>query len=132
MSLAPRILVVDNYDSFVFTLVDYLERLGAQTEVFRNDAVPPLDRLGRRGTGTEQPYDGVLISPGPGNPRGAGASMQTIAYCAEHSVPMLGVCLGHQALAEVFGGTVTHAPQLRHGKTSDIHHNGQGIFASLP
>ncbi|MCC2307872.1 aminodeoxychorismate/anthranilate synthase component II [Cellulomonas chengniuliangii] len=119
-----RILVVDNYDSFVYTIVGYLAQLGAETVVVRNDAVPPLDE--RDG------FDGVLISPGPGTPAEAGASMQVIRDCAASGTPMLGVCLGHQALGEVFGGTVTHAPELMHGKTSQVEHTGEGVLAGLP
>jgi para-aminobenzoate synthetase component 2 len=119
-----RILVVDNYDSFVYTIVGYLDQLGAETVVVRNDAVPPAaDRAG---------YDGVLISPGPGTPRAAGQSMDVIADCARSGTPMLGVCLGHQALGEVFGATVTHAPELMHGKTSRVVHDGAGVLAGLP
>lgn len=119
-----RILVVDNYDSFVYTIVGYLDQLGAETVVVRNDAVPPREE--RAG------FDGVLVSPGPGRPAEAGASMQVIRDCAEAGTPMLGVCLGHQALGEVFGGTVTHAPELMHGKTSQVAHEGQGVFEGLP
>ena len=119
-----RVLVVDNYDSFVYTIVGYLAQLGAETVVVRNDAVPPdVDRAG---------FDGVLISPGPGAPADAGASMQVIRDCAASGTSMLGVCLGHQALGEVFGGTVTHAPELMHGKTSPIGHDGAGVLAGLP
>lgn len=119
-----RILVVDNYDSFVYTIVGYLDQLGAETVVVRNDAVPPAsERAG---------FDGALVSPGPGTPSEAGASMQVIRDCAEAGTPMLGVCLGHQALGEVFGGTVTHAPELMHGKTSLVAHDGQGVFDGLP
>lgn len=118
-----RILVVDNYDSFVYTIVGYLNQLGAETVVVRNDAVPSLaDRA---------EFDGVLISPGPGTPAEAGASLQVIRDCAETGLPMLGVCLGHQALGEAFGATVTHAPELMHGKTSRVEHDGQGVFAGL-
>jgi para-aminobenzoate synthetase component II len=118
-----RILVVDNYDSFVYTIVGYLEQLGAETVVVRNDAVPSAaERAG---------YDGVLISPGPGTPRAAGRSMEVIEGCAGAGTPMLGVCLGHQALAEVFGATVTHAPELMHGKTSAVEHDGAGVLAGL-
>jgi para-aminobenzoate synthetase component 2 len=119
-----RILVVDNYDSFVYTIVGYLDQLGAQTVVVRNDAVPAA--AGRTG------FDGVLISPGPGTPRAAGASMDVIRDCARTRTPMLGVCLGHQALGEVFGATVTHAPELMHGKTSLVAHEGGGVLAGLP
>jgi len=116
--------VVDNYDSFVYTIVGYLAQLGAETVVVRNDAVPSADER----TG----YDGVLISPGPGTPAEAGASMQVIHDCAESGTPMLGVCLGHQALGEVFGGVVTHAPELMHGKTSLVEHDGAGVLDGLP
>lgn len=116
------ILVIDNYDSFVYTIVGYLQQLGAHTTVVRNDAVPSSI------TG----FDGVLVSPGPGTPKEAGSSLEVIEECAAARVPMLGVCLGHQALGEVFGGVVTHAPELMHGKTSLVEHTGQGVFASLP
>lgn len=119
-----RILVVDNYDSFVYTIVGYLDQLGAETVVVRNDSVPPLSERGA--------FDGVLISPGPGTPSEAGASIDVIRDCAETGTPMLGVCLGHQALGEVFGGTVTHAPELMHGKTSLVSHDGSGVFEGLP
>ncbi|WP_421743709.1 aminodeoxychorismate/anthranilate synthase component II [Cellulomonas sp.] len=119
-----RILVIDNYDSFVYTIVGYLNQLGAETVVVRNDAVPPVaERTG---------FDGVLVSPGPGTPADAGQSMQVIRDCADAGLPMLGVCLGHQALGEVFGGTVTHAPELMHGKTSQVEHKGEGVLAGLP
>ncbi|WP_225755744.1 aminodeoxychorismate/anthranilate synthase component II [Actinotalea sp. Marseille-Q4924] len=118
-----RILVVDNYDSFVYTIVGYLDQLGAETVVVRNDAVPSRQERSE--------YDGVLISPGPGTPRAAGASMDVIRDCADDGTPMLGVCLGHQALGEVFGATVTHAPELMHGKTSLVQHDGTGVLAGL-
>lgn len=116
------ILVVDNYDSFVYTIVGYLQQLGAATTVVRNDDVP--DSL--------DVFDGVLVSPGPGTPKEAGSSIDVIRLCAQRAIPMLGVCLGHQALGEVFGGYVTHAPELMHGKTSLVEHTGQGVFRSLP
>ena len=119
-----RILCVDNYDSFVFTIVGYLRHLGAAVDVVRNDVVDPA--------WFEAGYDGVLISPGPGDPKSAGASLQTIADCAEREIPMLGVCLGHQALGELFGATVGHAPELMHGKTSVITHDGRGVFEGVP
>ena len=118
-----RILVVDNYDSFVFTIVGYLQQLGAQTTVVRNDTISPAD-------GTD--FDGVLISPGPGTPQEAGVSMAMIEACAERSQPMLGVCLGHQALGVVMGATVGRAPELLHGKTSAVHHDGTGVLDGLP
>ena len=118
-----RILVVDNYDSFVFTIVGYLEQLGAQCEVVRNDAVAPAD-------GAD--FDGVLVSPGPGTPEEAGVSMAMIEACAEREQPMLGVCLGHQALGVVLGATVGRAPELLHGKTSQVHHDGTGVLEGAP
>ena len=118
-----RILVIDNYDSFVYTIVDYLQQLGATTVVKRNDAVDPSEV-------TE--YDGVLVSPGPGTPAEAGASMDVIRACAANEVPMLGVCLGHQALAEVFGATVSHSRELMHGKTSQITHADRSLLDTLP
>jgi para-aminobenzoate synthetase component 2 len=118
-----RILVVDNYDSFVFNLVQYLGQLGAQCTVKRNDELTPEDA---------DNYDGVLISPGPGIPEEAGVSIEMIKYCAEKSIPLLGVCLGHQGIAVAFGATVSRAPELLHGKTSQVIHQGGGIFAGLP
>ena len=118
-----RILVVDNYDSFVFNLVQYLGQLGAECVVKRNDEVVPSDA---------DNFDGVLISPGPGTPEEAGVSMEMIRYCADQKIPLFGVCLGHQAIATVFGGVVSRAPELLHGKTSQIHHNQSGVFAELP
>lgn len=118
----PRILVIDNYDSFVFTIVGYLQQLGAECEVARNDVVLPAD-------GAD--FDGVLVSPGPGTPEDAGVSMAMISACAERNQPMLGVCLGHQALGVVFGATVNRAPELLHGKTSVVHHDGTGVLRGL-
>ncbi|QPK81431.1 gamma-glutamyl-gamma-aminobutyrate hydrolase family protein [Schaalia sp. ZJ405] len=119
-----RILCIDNYDSFVWTIVGYLRHLGAQVDVVRNDAVDPRWY-------ESETYDGVLISPGPGDPQGAGQSLRVIGDCVDHRIPMLGVCLGHQALGEFFGATVTHAPELMHGKTSVIHHDGRGVFTGI-
>ena len=118
-----RILVVDNYDSFVFNLVQYLGQLGAECTVVRNDEVKASDA---------ENYDGVLISPGPGVPEEAGVSMEMIRFCAEQKIPLFGVCLGHQAIASVFGGRVSRAPELLHGKTSQVHHKQKGVFAELP
>lgn len=117
-----RILVVDNYDSFVFTIVGYLQQLGAETTVVRNDAVSAAD-------GAD--FDGVLISPGPGTPEEAGVSTAMIEACAERAQPMLGVCLGHQALGIVLGATVGRAPELLHGKTSRVLHDQTGVLTGL-
>ncbi len=120
--MTTRLLVVDNYDSFVFTIVGYLQQLGAECEVVRNDAVRPAD-------GAD--FDGVLVSPGPGTPEEAGVSMAMIEGCAERRQPMLGVCLGHQALGVVMGATVGRAPELLHGKTSLVHHDATGVLDGL-
>ncbi|MEN9687766.1 MAG: hypothetical protein RL381_778 [Actinomycetota bacterium] len=118
-----RILVIDNYDSFVFNLVQYLQQLGAECTVVRNDAVEASEA---------EKYDGVLISPGPGTPDKAGVSIAMINFCAEKKIPLFGVCLGHQAIGEAFGATVSRAPELLHGKTSQVIHNGSGILVNLP
>lgn len=118
-----KILIVDNYDSFVYTIEGYLQQLGAQTQVVRNDQVPDSNWC--------KQFDGILISPGPGTPQEAGQSLEIIRECARAGQPLLGICLGHQGLAEVFGGTVTNAPELMHGKTSPITHDGTGVFAGI-
>lgn len=118
-----RILVVDNYDSFVYNLVQYLAQLGAQCVVRRNDVVNPADLAAA---------DAVLISPGPGTPERAGASMEIVRDCAQQGRPLLGVCLGHQAIGAVWGATVSRAPELLHGKTSEVHHSGVAVLAGLP
>lgn len=118
-----RVLVVDNYDSFVYNLVQYLAQLGADCTVWRNDVVD-LERVPE--------FDAVLVSPGPGTPERAGQSIEVIAKCAETPTPMLGVCLGHQALGVHFGATVDRADELLHGKTSQVRHTGAGILAGLP
>ena len=125
--MSTRILVVDNYDSFVYTLVGYLQELGAQTTVIRND-----DLSAREALDLAAQHDGVLVSPGPGTPAEAGVSIELIRWCGTTSTPMLGICLGHQALAEAYGGFVTHAPELMHGKTSLVEHGGKDVFAGLP
>ncbi|WP_039803467.1 aminodeoxychorismate/anthranilate synthase component II [Nocardia araoensis] len=121
-----RVLVVDNYDSFVFNLVQYLGQLGVDAVVWRNDD-PNLADVGA----VVRDFDGILISPGPGTPDRAGASIPLVRACAEESVPLLGVCLGHQAIGEAFGATVTRAPELLHGKTSEVFHIGAGVLAGL-
>jgi len=118
-----RVLVIDNYDSFVYNLVQYLAQLGAELVVRRNDEVE-LDELAE--------VDGVLVSPGPGTPERAGASIEVIRASARRQLPLLGVCLGHQAIGVAWGGVVEHAPELLHGKTSLVHHDGTGLLAGLP
>jgi anthranilate synthase component 2 len=122
--MGARVLVIDNYDSFVYNLVQELGELGADPIVFRNDAI---DVAGIRAA---QP-DAVLISPGPGRPEDGGVSLAAIADLAGE-IPLLGVCLGNQCIGQVFGGQVVPAPHLMHGKTSEIHHDEMGIFAGLP
>ncbi len=118
-----RILVVDNYDSFVFNLVQYLGQIGAECTVLRNDEVKIEDASN---------FDGVLISPGPGTPEEAGVSIALVKYCADHKIPLFGVCLGHQAIGVAFGATVSRAPELLHGKTSVVTHTNKGVLADLP
>jgi para-aminobenzoate synthetase component 2 len=121
--VATKILVVDNYDSFVYNLVQYLAQLGAECTVVRNDEVEASEAKN---------YDGVLISPGPGTPERAGISIAMIKYCAEKNIPLFGVCLGHQAIGVAFGATVSRAPELLHGKTSQVNHQGGGVLVDLP
>jgi anthranilate synthase/aminodeoxychorismate synthase-like glutamine amidotransferase len=121
--MGSRVLVIDNYDSFVYNLVQELGELGAEPVVHRNDAI---DIDGIRAASP----DAILISPGPGRPESAGISMTAVAELAGE-FPILGVCLGHQAIAEVYGAEVVQAPTLMHGKTSSVHHDGKGIFAGL-
>ncbi|HEU5473156.1 MAG TPA: aminodeoxychorismate/anthranilate synthase component II [Actinophytocola sp.] len=121
-----RVLVVDNYDSFVYNLVQYLAQLDAECVVRRNDD-PELtapDALAG--------FGGVLVSPGPSTPERAGASIEVIKRCARQELPVLGVCLGHQAIGVAWGATVDRAPELRHGKVSQVHHDGAGVLAGLP
>jgi para-aminobenzoate synthetase component II len=122
-----RILVVDNYDSFVYTLNGYLQQLGAETEVVRNDAIAAADVASRIAD-----YDAVLLSPGPGTPASAGISIDVVRAALAAGSPLLGVCLGHQAIAEALGATVTHADELMHGKTSMIRHDGSAFYAGVP
>jgi anthranilate synthase/aminodeoxychorismate synthase-like glutamine amidotransferase len=122
--MAARVLVIDNYDSFVYNLVQYLGQAGAEPIVHRHDAIT-LEQA------VDLDPDGVLISPGPGTPDDAGISNETIAHFTGRR-PVLGVCLGHQAIGQVFGGTVVRAPEIMHGKTSLVRHRGVGVFAGLP
>ncbi|MCK0439042.1 aminodeoxychorismate/anthranilate synthase component II [Gordonia alkaliphila] len=121
-----RILVIDNYDSFVYNLVQYLGQLGVDADVWRNDD----DRLTDLDAVVAE-YDGILLSPGPGTPQRAGATMPIIPIAAAAGTPLLGVCLGHQAIGAAFGATVDRAPELLHGKTSLVTHNGEGVLAGL-
>lgn len=119
------ILVIDNYDSFTWNLVQYLQELSVAVEVARNDAMSAGQALS---SGAEA----FLLSPGPCTPNEAGVSLDMVAACAREGRPLLGVCLGHQAIGQSFGGRVVRAPELMHGKTSLIHHDGTGLFAGLP
>ena len=124
MSPSP-ILVVDNHDSFVHTLVGYLHELGADTDLVEADAIAdPAELIA--------PYRGVLVSPGPGAPADAGQSIAVVRAAAGLGIPLLGVCLGHQAIGEAFGATVDHAPELMHGMTSPVHHDGSALYRGLP
>ena len=120
-----RVLVIDNYDSFVYNLVQYLGELGAEPVVYRNDALDVDDALAIG-------PDAVLVSPGPGRPEDAGIICAAIPAFADAGVPVLGVCLGHQAIGQVYGGRIDRAGELMHGKTSPIVHDGSGVFAGLP
>jgi para-aminobenzoate synthetase component 2 len=120
-----RVLVVDNYDSFVYNLVQYLAQLGAECVVRRNDD----DEL--TAPGALNGFDGVLVSPGPSTPERAGASIDVVRRCADVALPVLGVCLGHQAIGVAWGAVVARAPELLHGKTSRVHHKGAGVLAGL-
>jgi len=122
-----RVLVVDNYDSFVYTLNGYLLQLGAETTVVRNDAFAADDAAS-----VIADYDAVLLSPGPGTPAGAGVSIPVVKAALQTAQPLFGVCLGHQAIAEAMGATVTHADELMHGKTSLIEHDASGFYEGVP
>jgi para-aminobenzoate synthetase component 2 len=117
-----KILVVDNYDSFVFNLVQYLQQLGAEVVVKRNDEV---------NANSINEFDGVLLSPGPGTPEDAGACIEIVNTAIEKQKPLLGVCLGHQAIGAALGGKVSRAPELLHGKTSQVQHKNEGVFKDL-
>jgi para-aminobenzoate synthetase component 2 len=125
-----RVLVVDNYDSFVFNLVQYLGQLGVEAVVWRNDD----EQLSTDAAVAEaaEAFDGILLSPGPGTPERAGASIPLVRACAATATPLLGVCLGHQAIGVAFGGTVDRAPELLHGKTSEVFHANTGVLKGLP
>ena len=120
--MATRILVIDNYDSFVFNIVQYLAQLGADVTVKRNDEVAVDYADG---------FAGVLLSPGPGTPHDAGICIDMVRYCAKNNIPLFGVCLGHQAIAEAYGAVVSRAPELLHGKTSEVFHEGTSVMSSL-
>jgi para-aminobenzoate synthetase component 2 len=117
-----KILVVDNYDSFVFNIVQYLQQLGAEVVVKRNDEV---------NANLINEFDGVLLSPGPGTPEDAGACIEIVNAAIEKQKPLLGVCLGHQAIGAALGGKVSRAPELLHGKTSQVQHKNEGVFKDL-
>jgi len=120
----PRVLVIDNYDSFVYNLVQEMGELGAEPVVRRNDAIS-VEEVG------DLDADGIVISPGPGRPEGAGVSMEVVRQWAGR-LPILGVCLGHQCIGAVYGARIVHAPDIMHGKPSDVHHRGGGVLAGLP
>ena len=127
MSSHASVLVVDNHDSFVHTLVGYLHELGAGTELVEADAIEP-----DAAASVVARYRGVLVSPGPGTPARAGASVAVVRAAAAAGIPLLGVCLGHQAIAEAYGAAVTHAPELMHGMTSLVEHDASPLYAGLP
>ena len=121
----PRLLMIDNYDSFTYNLVQYLGELGAEVETLRNDAASAEDLVAKR-------PDGLVISPGPGRPEDAGVSVSALRAFGTAGIPALGVCLGHQALGLLAGGRIVRARTLMHGKTSQIFHEGAGVFRGLP
>ena len=120
-----NVFVLDNYDSFTFNLVQYLGELGSEVDVVRNDLIE-IDAIDARAP------DAVVISPGPGEPEAAGISVRLVDWCVRTATPLLGVCLGHQAIAVAFGAEVVRAPAMMHGKTSQIHHDGDGVLSGLP
>ncbi len=119
-----RLVMIDNYDSFTYNLVQYLGELGADVEVFRNDVAGAKELLARGPAG-------LVISPGPGRPEDAGGSVEAVRLCAEGEIPLLGVCLGHQAIGAAFGGRIVRARSIMHGKVSSIEHDGRGVFRGL-
>ncbi|HYE29269.1 MAG TPA: aminodeoxychorismate/anthranilate synthase component II [Allosphingosinicella sp.] len=125
MPAVPKLLVLDNYDSFTWNIVHYLREIGAEVRVERNDALGAAEALASGA-------DAFLISPGPGRPEDAGESLALVAACAEARRPLLGICLGHQAIALHFGGRIVRAPAAVHGKTSAVRHDGSGLFQGLP
>jgi anthranilate synthase component II len=125
LCVGARVLVIDNYDSFVFNLVQYLGELGAEPLVYRNDAVSVDEALGLGA-------HGIVISPGPGRPEDAGITPDLIGAAGRSSTPLLGVCLGHQAIGHVFGADIVRADRIMHGKTSWVHHDGMGVFVGVP
>ena len=118
-----KILVIDNHDSFVFNIVQYLDELGAATHVVKNDEIDP-DYC--------KNFAGVVISPGPGNPQSAGVSIGAVKFCAQEKIPILGICLGLQVIGAAYGAKISSAPELLHGRTSKISHNGIGLFKDIP
>ncbi|MEJ1092727.1 aminodeoxychorismate/anthranilate synthase component II [Microbacterium istanbulense] len=125
--MLKRILVVDNHDSFVHTLIGYLRELGAEVTMVEADAIGELPS-----SSATLGFDGVMISPGPGTPEDAGASIDVVRWAAAHGIPLLGVCLGHQAIGAAFGMPVGAAPELMHGMVSQVSHDGAGLFAGIP
>jgi anthranilate synthase/aminodeoxychorismate synthase-like glutamine amidotransferase len=119
-----RVAMVDNYDSFTYNLVQYLSELGAAVDVVRNDAIGASDLLARK-------PDGVVISPGPGEPHDAGISIEVARLCARSATPLLGVCLGHQSIGVAFGAKIVRARSIMHGKVSPIEHDGKGVFREI-
>ena len=120
---AKKILVVDNHDSFVFNIVQYLDELGATTQVVKNEEIDPKDCKN---------FAGVVISPGPGNPQSAGVSIGAVKFCAQEKIPILGICLGLQVIGAAYGAKISSAPELLHGRTSEISHNGINLFKDIP
>ena len=119
-----RLLMIDNYDSFTYNLVQYLGELGVDVDVVRNDTTSVDEVMAREPTG-------IVISPGPGEPKDAGISIDTVLACADRDLPLLGVCLGHQAIGVAFGGKIVRARSIMHGKVSSIEHDGRGVFEGL-